>query len=32
LTGDLLVATPDVVEAPVLEDDEFLIVATDGLW
>ncbi|KAK9916403.1 hypothetical protein WJX75_002189 [Coccomyxa subellipsoidea] len=32
LTEDLLVATPDVVEAPVLEDDEFLILATDGLW
>lgn len=32
LTEDLLVATPNVVEAPVLEDGEFLIPATDDLW
>ena len=32
ITGNLLEATPDVVEAPVREDDEFLILATDGLW
>ncbi len=32
ITGNLLEATPDVVEAPVQEDDEFLILATDGLW
>ena len=32
ITGNLLEATPDVVEAPVRDDDEFLILATDGLW
>jgi hypothetical protein len=32
ITGDLLVAQPDVIEAAVSEDDEFLILATDGLW
>ena len=32
ITGNLLEATPDVVEAAVREDDEFLILATDGLW
>ncbi len=32
ITGNLLVATPDVVEAAVRGDDEFLILATDGLW
>ena len=32
ITGNLLEATPDVVEAPVQGDDEFLILATDGLW
>lgn len=30
--GDLLVAVPDVVEAALQEDDEFLVLATDGLW
>ena len=31
-TGDLLVAAPDVVEAALQEDDEFVVLATDGLW
>ena len=31
-TGDLLVAVPDVIEAALQEDDEFLVLATDGLW
>jgi hypothetical protein len=30
--GDPVVATPDVLETAVQPDDEFLILATDGLW
>lgn len=30
--GDPVVANPDVVETAVQPDDEFLILATDGLW
>ena len=31
-TGDLLVAAPDVIESALQEDDEFVVLATDGLW
>ena len=31
-TGDPVVSTPDVTELALEEDDEFLIVASDGLW
>ncbi|CAD7697979.1 unnamed protein product [Ostreobium quekettii] len=31
-TGDPIVATPDVTELPLGDIDEFVIVATDGLW
>lgn len=31
-TGDPIIPTPDVVETAVLPDDEFVILATDGLW
>ncbi len=31
-TGDPVVARPDVIEASVSEDDEFVILASDGLW
>lgn len=31
-TGDPVVSTPDVTELVLTEDDEFLIVASDGLW
>ena len=30
--SDPVVATPDVTEISLSEDDEFVIVATDGLW
>lgn len=31
-TADPVVARPDVIETGVNEDDEFVILATDGLW
>lgn len=31
-TGDPIVATPDVTEIAVKEEDEFIILASDGLW
>ena len=31
-TGDPVVATPDVTEIPLKEEDEFVILASDGLW
>ena len=31
-TADPVVARPDVIESGVNEDDEFVILATDGLW
>eukprot|EP00803_Ostreobium_quekettii_P009136 evm.model.scf_558EXC.8 EVM.evm.TU.scf_558EXC.8 scf_558EXC:59871-62527(+) len=31
-TGDPIVATPDVTELALGETDEFVIIATDGLW
>ena len=31
-TGDPVVATPDVTEIAIREDDEFIILASDGLW
>lgn len=31
-TADPVVAQPDVIETGVNEDDEFLILASDGLW
>lgn len=31
-TGDPVVSTPDVTEITVSEDDEFIILASDGLW
>ncbi|KAK9823944.1 hypothetical protein WJX72_006570 [[Myrmecia] bisecta] len=31
-TGDPVVALPDVTEMTLSEDDEFVILATDGLW
>ncbi|KAK4535324.1 hypothetical protein CDCA_CDCA04G1349 [Cyanidium caldarium] len=32
ITGNLLIADPDVVVRPISPHDEFLIVACDGLW
>ena len=31
-TGDPVVAIPDVTEIAVGPDDEFVVLATDGLW
>jgi len=31
-TGDPVVSAPDVVEIALREDDEFIILASDGLW
>ena len=31
-TGDPVVATPDVTEIAIKDDDEFIILASDGLW
>lgn len=31
-TGNPVVATPDVTEIPLNEQDEFIILASDGLW
>jgi len=31
-TSDPLVCTPDVTELELLPDDQFIIIATDGLW
>lgn len=31
-TGDPVVSTPDVTEIALREDDEFIILASDGLW
>ena len=31
-TGDPVVALPDVTELDHHEDDEFIVLATDGLW
>ena len=31
-TGDPVVATPDVTEIQLKDDDEFVIIASDGLW
>ena len=31
-SGDPVVATPDVTEVCVGEEDEFVILATDGVW
>ena len=31
-TADPVVSTPDVTELELTEEDEFLIVASDGLW
>lgn len=30
--GDLVLCQPDVTELALAEGDEFLILATDGLW
>lgn len=31
-TKDPVVSTPDVAEMELKEDDEFVIIASDGLW
>jgi serine/threonine protein phosphatase PrpC len=31
-TADPVVATPDVTELLLTDDDEFVIIASDGLW
>ena len=31
-TSDLIICQPDVTELALAEGDEFLILATDGLW
>ena len=31
-TGDPVVATPDVTELDFHSEDEFIVLATDGLW